>query len=62
MKAFFGADLNNVVFQIKPYFVLYQCFMNKTVQNAYNTWCKVLRGRNLDGVKEIQYYSSGFVY
>ena len=34
MKAFFGADLNNVVFQIKPYFVLYQCFMNKTVQNV----------------------------
>ena len=65
MKALFGANLNNlclifyVIFQIQPYFVLYQCFMNKTVQNVYNIWCKVFRGGNLDGVKEIQYYSSG---
>ena len=34
--------------------------MNKAVPNAYNIWFKVLRGGNLDGVKEIQYYSSGF--
>ena len=27
--------------------------MNKTLQNTYNVWCKVLRG-NLDGAKEIQ--------
>ena len=32
--------------------------MNKTVQNDYNIGCKVLRGGNHDGVKEIQYYSS----
>ena len=29
--------------------------MKKTVQNAYNIWCKVLRGGNLADVKEIQY-------
>ena len=64
MKALLGATVNNVcllffvIFQIQPYFELYQCFINKTVQNAYNIWCKVLRGGNLDGVKEIQYYSS----
>ena len=40
-KALFGANLNNVIFQIWPYSVLYLCFMNKTVQNAYNIWCKV---------------------
>ena len=64
MKALFGANLNSlfliffVIFQIQPYFVIYQCFMNKTVQNAYNIRCKDLLGGNLDGVKEIHYYSS----
>ena len=41
-------------------FVLYQCSMNKTVWNAYNIWCEVVFSGNLDGVREIQYYSSDF--
>ena len=63
MKALFGANLNKlflifyIIFQIQP--ILYFTNALKTrLQNAYNIWCKVLRGGNLDGVKEIQYYSS----
>ena len=63
MKALFEANFNNLylIFQIKPYFVLYQCFMNTTVQNTYNIWCKVLHDGNLDGLKEMLYYSSGYI-